>query len=56
MKAIPCTIIFNTKWGYIMQPIKCESIRAALRLAEDCGMIFRIFVNGKCIRRGWYTR
>ena len=31
----PCEIIFNTKWGYCMQPIKCKSISAAIRLAKE---------------------
>ena len=50
----PCKIIYNTRYGYIMQPISFNSIAAALRDAKETGMAFRIFVNNKCVRRGWY--
>ena len=52
--SIPCSIIFNTKQGYIMAPIDCESIRKAEKMAEDFGMAYRIFDHsGKLLRRGW---
>lgn len=54
-KPIPCEIIFNTKWGYCMTPIKCKSIAEALRLAHEREMAFRIFVNNECVKRGWYV-
>ena len=54
-KPIPCEIIFNTRWGYEMQPIKCNSIAEALREARERGMAFRIIVNDKVIRRGWFV-
>ena len=54
MKAIPCEIVFNTKWGYCIQPVKCKSIREGLRLAKEIGMAFRIFVGNKCVKSGWY--
>lgn len=50
----PCTIIFNTRNGYTMQPIQCKSIAEAIRLAKEEGMAFRIFVDGKCVKSGWY--
>ena len=54
MEKTPCTIVFNTKWGYCMTPIECESITEAINKAREAGMAFRIFVNGECVRRGWY--
>lgn len=53
-KAKPCEIIFNTRCGYCMQPIKCKSIAAAIRLTKEEEMAFRIFINGKCIKSGWH--
>lgn len=53
-KAKLCEIIFNTRWGYCMQPIKCKSIAAAIQLAKEEKMAFRIFINGKCVKSGWY--
>lgn len=53
-KAKECTIIFNTKWGYCMTPIKCNSISSAIKLAKEEQMAFRIFVDGKCVKNGWY--
>lgn len=50
-----CTIVFNTRWGYCMKPIKCKSIAEALRLAHEMQMAYRIFVNGKSYKSGWYT-
>ena len=50
----PCKIIFNTKWGYCMTPVKCKSIAEAIRLAKETQMAYRIFCGGKCIKRGWY--
>ena len=49
-----CEIIFNTKCGYCMQPIKCKSIAEEIRMAKEREMAFRIFVNEKCVRNGWY--
>lgn len=53
-KAKKCKIIFNTKWGYCMQPVECESIAEAIRLAKEREMAFRIFVDSKCVKAGWY--
>lgn len=53
-KAKECTIIFNTKWGYCMTPVKCASIREALRRAKETGMAYRICIDGECIRNGWF--
>ena len=49
-----CTVICNTRWGYCMTPKKCKSIAEAIRYAKEMEMAFRIFVNGKCIKSGWY--
>ena len=54
-KSKECTIVFNTRWGYCMQPTKCKSIAEALRLAHETQMAFRIFVDGKFYKSGWYT-
>ena len=48
-----CTIVFNTRAGYVMQPIQCRSISAALRLARESGLAYRIFIDGKLYKRGW---
>lgn len=53
-KTKPCKIIFNTKWGYCMTPTDCKSIAEAIRLAKEVGMAFRIFIDGKCVKSGWY--
>lgn len=53
-KVKECEVIFNTKWGYCMTPIKCKSIVEAIRLAKQKEMAFRIFVDGKCVKTGWY--
>lgn len=52
-KAIPCTIVFNTRNGHIMQPIKCKSMSKALKLAREYGLAYRIFVGKKCVKSGW---
>lgn len=49
-----CTILYNTKWGYVMQPITFPSIASAIRDAKERQMAFRIFINNQCIKRGWY--
>lgn len=53
-KAKECTIIFNTRWGYCMQPIRCKSIAEAIRRARVEKMAFRIFVGKECVKKGWY--
>ena len=55
MKAIPCTVICNTTYGYCMTPKKCKSIREALAYARDMAMPYRIYANGKLVRRGWFV-
>lgn len=56
MKAKPCTLVLNTRWGYILSPIDCDSIKQALGLAKDFGMAYRIFDHsGKLLRSGWRT-
>lgn len=55
-KKIPCTVICNASLtGYIFKPVKCDSIRAGLRYAKDMGMPYRLYVNGKLARRGWFV-
>lgn len=48
-----CTLICNTKIGYCLQPIECQSIAAAIRYAKELDLAYRIFIDGKCVRRGW---
>lgn len=55
MKATKCSIVFNTKWGHIMSPISCESISQAIKLAKESKMAYRIFVDDKVIKKGWYN-
>lgn len=54
MKAIKCKLVMNTRWGYICHPIECKSIREAIRIAREEEMAYRIFVDGKCIKSGWF--
>ncbi len=54
-KSKECTIIFNTAWGSCVSPIKCKSIAEALRLAHEMQMAFRIFVDEKFYKSGWYA-
>jgi len=53
MKGKKCEIVFNTRWGYTMQPIACKSISEAIRLAKQTEMAYRIKVKGKTIKSGW---
>ena len=48
-----CEIVFNTRYGREFAPMKCKSINEALKLAEEWNMPYRIFVGGKCIKKGW---
>ena len=50
-----CEIVYNTKWGYCFTPAHFNSIAEALRDAREQRMAFRVFVDGKCVRRGWYA-
>lgn len=50
-----CKIIFNTRNGYCLTPIKCASLAEADRLAREKEMAFRIYVGSKCIKHGWYV-
>ena len=52
-KAKECTIILNTRWGYCMQPVKCKSIAEAIRYAKEMEMAYRIFIDGKLVKKGW---
>ena len=54
-EAIPCTIICNTTNGYCLTPKQCNSISEAIRYAKEMKLAYRIFVNGKVIKRGWYA-
>lgn len=55
MRAIKCKIIFNTRWGYVMSPIMCNSINEALKLAREAEMAYQIFdMNGNFIKSGWF--
>lgn len=54
MKAKECTLIINTRSGYIVSEVKCKSIREAVREAkEGIGFAYRIFVGNKCIKSGF---
>lgn len=54
MKAIQCQLVCNTKNGYCLQPIICNSIKEAVKTANDMNMAYRIFdMNGNFIKGGW---
>lgn len=48
-----CTVICNTSWGYEFSPMEFESIRMGLQYAREMECPYRLFVDGKLIRRGW---
>ena len=52
MKNKPCTLIVNSRWGYIFTPIKCSSIAEARRRGKEYpGFAYRIIVKeGDSIR------
>lgn len=53
-KAKECTIIFNTRNGYCLQPQKFKSINQAIKEAKANKLAFRLFVNGLLVKSGWY--
>lgn len=55
MKAIKCKLVVNTRNGYCLTPVKCNSIREAVREAKEyCAFAYRIFdESGKQIRSGF---
>ena len=53
-KSIPCTVICNTRNGYCLTPKECNSIREAIRYVKETKLAYSIFVNGECIKSGWY--
>lgn len=53
-KAKKCTLIENTPWGYVCQPLEFPSIRQALNYAKNSNMAYRIFVDGKLVKSGWF--
>ena len=53
-KGIECTLIVNTANGYCFTPSKHPSIRSAVREGKDTiGFAYRIFVEGKVVKRGF---
>ena len=52
-RAKQCTVICNTKNGYCISPKECKSIREAIQYAKDLDLAYRIFVDGKLVKRGW---
>ena len=49
-----CVLLLNTKWGYVMKPIECESIKEAVEIARQSEMAYRIFVDGELKKSGWF--
>lgn len=57
MKAIKCTLYINTRNGYEMKPIKCNSISEAVRIAhESWGFYYRVLVDEEVVRKGFCER
>lgn len=55
-KGIKCTLVVNTKWGYVFTPSKHNSIADAVRTAKDnCGgFAYRIYnEDGELIKQGF---
>ena len=54
MKGQNCTLIVNSRNGYCFTPEKHPSISSAIKSEkESFGFAYRIFVDGKCVRRGF---
>ena len=51
-----CTLVLNTRWGYELAPVECRSIKEAITKAKESEMAYRIFIDGRLIKRGWYVR
>lgn len=51
-KSKPCTVILNTRWGYCLAPYPCKSIKEAVDYGKSSGMAYRVFADGKIVRRG----
>lgn len=53
-KPIECVVVVNTRWGHVCQPYHAKSIAEGVRWArESGGFVYRVFVNGKVVRRGF---
>ena len=53
-KPIPCKVVCNNRWGHIATPVDFPSIAAGVRWAKESGWYcYRIFANGKIVRRGY---
>lgn len=52
-----CYIIYNTRWGYCLQPHYFKSVSAAIRDAKKTKMAFRLFSTngGKLLQKSWYV-
>lgn len=45
-RKIKCTVIVNTRNGYCLTPVKCESIREAREYGKtSCGFAYRIITE-----------
>lgn len=54
MRAIPCKVLCNNRWGYCATPYEAPSISAGVKWAKDNGWFYyRIVVDGKVVRRGY---
>ena len=50
-----CVVIYNTKNGYCLTERKFRSIKEAIEDTKEVGMAYRLFVDGKLRKRGWYV-
>lgn len=54
MKAIPCVIVCNNRWGYCATPYHAPSIAAGIRWARSSGWFWwRAIVAGRVVARGY---
>lgn len=51
-----CTLLLNTRNGYVLQPIECKSIAEAMREARESELAYRIVIDGKVVKSGWIVR
>lgn len=54
MLEMMCFVVVYHNNHLIMQGMKNDDGESTYQYAKEMEMAFRIFVNGKCIKSGWY--
>lgn len=53
MAAKKCVLVCKPRWGAPLPPKECTSIKEAMEYAKAKKMTYRIFVDGKQVKRGF---